>query len=394
MPGTKLAPPLPWMPKMRSWRAFPIALLVLSMPLVAFAQRTPLRSSFDLRVPWTPQPVVVAGKTSLVYELHLTNYAQDALTLRRIDVVDDQQHPLLTLSGDALVAAIGRTDRAKGEERLNISPGNTAVAYLTVPRDDARAVHLEHRVFYATSSSHEASVGGGAVTSIAPAAAPLGPPLRGGPWVAIHDDTWERGHRRVLYAIGGAVKVPGRFAIDWIRVGERGGFAKGGGETPQQWLGYGADVLAVADATVASVGSGVTEPATLAEGAAHKVPLEDAAGNYVALDLGDGRFAFYEHLKPDSITVKAGQRVKRGEVIGKLGYTGESTGPHLHFHVSDANAPLDAEGLPYALSAFRVGAYSSIKAFADGDAWTRAATPAAERGFPAPLSVVDFDDAH
>src|SRR3546814_3208759 len=75
--------------------------------------------------------------------------------------------------------------------------------------------------------------------------------------------------------------------------------------------------------------------------------LGDATGNYVALDLGDGRHAFYEHLKPGSIRVVPGQRVRRGEVIAELGFTGDSTGPHLHFHVADAPSPLGAEGLPF-----------------------------------------------
>src|SRR3546814_7386768 len=69
------------------------------------------------------------------------------------------------------------------------------------------------------------------------------------------------------------------------------------------------------------------------------------SGNACALDLGDGRHAFYEHLKPGSIRVVPGQRVRRGEVIAELGFTGDSTGPHLHFHVADAPSPLGAEGL-------------------------------------------------
>jgi hypothetical protein len=213
--------------------------------------------------------------------------------------------------------------------------------------------------------------------------------------VAIYDASWERGHRRVLYTVNGAVHVPGRFAIDWIRVGPHGGFARGDGKRPSQWFGYGADVLAVMDAVVSSTGEGIAEPGSLAEGAARKVPLEDAAGNYVALDLGDGRYAFYEHLKPGSITVKPGQRVRLGEAIGKLGFTGESTGPHLHFHVSDTNAPLPAEGLPYGLDHVRVmGSYTSIEVFGQGKPWQ--ALPVADvqhDEFPAPLSVVNFDEA-
>ncbi|ULU26079.1 M23 family metallopeptidase [Dyella terrae] len=379
---------------MRSWRNVIFVLLAALTAQTAVAQRIPLHQSFDMRVPWTPQPVVVAGKTSLVYELNLGNDAQEPLTLRRIVVTDNQQHVLLDLQGEPLVAAIGRADRAKGGDRLRIAPAMMAVAYLSVPIADARVAHLHHCVVYVDATGHEITLEGAEVMPVALSAKPLGPPLRGGPWVAIYDASWERGHRRVIYATDGSAKVPGRFAIDWIRVGAHGGFAHGKGDKPAQWYGYGADVLAVADAVVASVGEGIAEPATLAEGAARKVPLEDAAGNYVSLDLGDGRFAFYEHLKPGSIKVKPGDPVRTGEVIGQLGFTGESTGPHLHFHVSDANAPLAAEGMPYALSSFRiVGSYATIDDFANGRPWTSQATSTTGEGFPAPLSVVDFGEA-
>jgi murein DD-endopeptidase MepM/ murein hydrolase activator NlpD len=76
--------------------------------------------------------------------------------------------------------------------------------------------------------------------------------------------------------------------------------------------------------------------------------LENASGNYLALDIGGGRFAFYEHLQHRSLTVEPGARVRRGQVVARLGYSGSSSiGPHLHFHVSDAKSPLSAEGLPF-----------------------------------------------
>lgn len=376
---------------MRFWRGFFLAVLSMLVAHAALAQRAPVHQSFDLRVPWMPEPVVVAGKASLVYELHLTNEAQETLTIQRIEVVDEQQHMLASLSGTDLNAAIGRADRAKGDERVRMTPGMTAVAYLSVSLTDPGSTHLRHRVVYAGNAGSDLIVEGANVTPSSRASLQLGPPLRGGPWVAIYDALWERGHRRVLYTIDGSVKVPGRFAIDWILLGPHGGFATDKGELPREWFGYAADVIAVADATVASAGEGIAEPATLAEGAAHKVPLENAAGNYVALDLGDGRYAFYEHLKPGSIRVKVGQHVHRGDVIGQLGFTGESTGPHLHFHVSDANAPLAAEGLPYALKSFRaLGAYASIEDFATGKPWSPATPASNGEGFPVPLSVVDF----
>jgi hypothetical protein len=381
---------------MPSWFRTLTALLGVLLVSAALAQRAPQQQSFDMRVPWTPQPVIVDGQTSLLYELHLTNFAKDLLTLQSISVLDDQGQTLAKIEGDALSHAIGRIDRPTEALRTQWPPGMDAVVYLSVTLKGRinQPLQLIHRATYikAGAGSDIATVDGAALTVQPSNAAQLGPPLRGGPWVAIYDAHWERGHRRVLYAVSGAVHVPGRFAIDWIRVGPHGGFARGDGKLPSQWLGYGADVLAVADAVVASTGEGIAEPSSLAEGMAHKVPLENAAGNYVALDLGHGQYAFYEHLKPGSITVKPGEHVRRGDVIGKLGFTGESTGPHLHFHVSDANAPHAAEGLPYGLDHLRVlGSYATIEAFAQGQPWQTLPTADVRHDeFPAPLTVVDF----
>ena len=84
------------------------------------------------------------------------------------------------------------------------------------------------------------------------------------------------------------------------------------------------------------------------------VTLENAEGNHVILDLGDGRYALYAHLKPGSITVEVGEQVRQGQVLGELGNSGSSTGPHLHFHVMDAPSGLVADGLPYVFSDFDV----------------------------------------
>jgi murein DD-endopeptidase len=72
----------------------------------------------------------------------------------------------------------------------------------------------------------------------------------------------------------------------------------------------------------------------------------------VMLDLGKGNFAYYAHLQPKSIRVRVGQKVRRGQVLGLLGNSGNSTCPHLHFHVANANSPLAAEGVPYVFEAF------------------------------------------
>ncbi len=88
----------------------------------------------------------------------------------------------------------------------------------------------------------------------------------------------------------------------------------------------------------------------------HDVPvtLREADGNHVILALGHGRFAFYAHLKPGSVRVKRGDRVRRGELLGLLGNSGSSTGPHLHFHVMNGPSPLASDGLPFVFDRFRL----------------------------------------
>ena len=82
------------------------------------------------------------------------------------------------------------------------------------------------------------------------------------------------------------------------------------------------------------------------------ITLETVVGNHVILDIGGGRYAFYAHLKPGSLRVRVGERVKRGQVVGLVGNSGNSTEPHLHFHIMDGTSPLGSEGIPYAIEAF------------------------------------------
>jgi murein DD-endopeptidase MepM/ murein hydrolase activator NlpD len=82
------------------------------------------------------------------------------------------------------------------------------------------------------------------------------------------------------------------------------------------------------------------------------ITLETVGGNHVILDVGGGYYAFYAHLVPGSVKVKVGDRVKKGQQVGLLGNSGNSTAPHLHFHMGDKNSPLGSEGLPFLFDKF------------------------------------------
>lgn len=74
---------------------------------------------------------------------------------------------------------------------------------------------------------------------------------------------------------------------------------------------------------------------------------ENSAGNYVVITHADGYVTKYFHLKHKSITVKKGDAVRKGDVIGYMGNTGNSYGAHLHFQLELNGTPID--GLPYLL---------------------------------------------
>ena len=106
----------------------------------------------------------------------------------------------------------------------------------------------------------------------------------------------------------------------------------------------------MADGTVAAVISDNKEATPLV--ITPDQAFHELGGNYVMIDIGDGNFAFYAHMIPGSASVQVGDKVTRGQIIGRLGNSGNTSEPHLHFHVSRAAAPLSADNVPYEIDRF------------------------------------------
>jgi hypothetical protein len=79
-----------------------------------------------------------------------------------------------------------------------------------------------------------------------------------------------------------------------------------------------------------------------------------AAGNYVVLEVADGEFLFIAHLRHGSITVAAADRVREGQVIGRVGNSGNSSEPHVHLHLQDTPRTSLGEGIPFYFHGYRV----------------------------------------
>ncbi|MFG3478051.1 M23 family metallopeptidase [Streptomyces sp. NPDC047980] len=70
-------------------------------------------------------------------------------------------------------------------------------------------------------------------------------------------------------------------------------------------------------------------------------------GNHLVLDLGDGTWAVYAHLRRGSLAVREGERVSAGQLLARCGNSGNSTEPHLHFQLMDGPDPEAAHGIPF-----------------------------------------------
>jgi murein DD-endopeptidase len=369
---------------------FAICVCVISVS-VLFAQAAADGNSFlDVQVPTAPVIVPIDGQPHLVYELHVTNFRPTTVTLIRIDVLRESVlvHSYI---GTDLVSSLGRVGaRARTPDPQRIEAGQRVIFYvwLSLPQDEvSSAIRIRHRISFRVGDGIEQSVSAANVDVARDKPAVLGPPLRGGPWVAVYDPGLQNGHRRAVFAINGRARIPSRFAVDWMKLGPDGRFTHDDASVLANSYSYGEDVLAVADGLVGGIENNLPEPTP-------NISVNNEAGNHIALDLGGGRFAFYEHLKPGSIRVKLHERVRAGQVLGSVGATGSVfSGAHLHFHVADADAPLAAEGLPFVFRNYqRLGSFPSFEALERP--WTSAAgdKPTIRSAeVPAPLTVVTFN---
>lgn len=292
----------------------------------------------------------------LVYELVVTNAAAVPLELTAVEVLDgDSGATVATLTGEALTAATSLVN-SPNTPTTSLPAGTVGVVWFDLPLPDPAQLPaaITHRL---TVTVPPGLPLGPTITELAGSATVdrrppvvLGPPLAGPGWVAV-GSCCDGPHRRGLMPVNGALHLPQRYAIDFNRLDAENRLSAGDPTLNTSAPSYGQPVLAVADATVVAA---VDRYPDQIPGAPTGVNPEEPEGNSVILDLGEGRYALYAHLKPGSIAVQAGERVRQGQVLGELGNSGNSTGPHLHFQVMDAPSNLVADGLPYVFADFEL----------------------------------------
>src|SRR5690349_814622 len=130
-----------------------------------------------------------------------------------------------------------------------------------------------------------------------------------------------------------------RFAYDIVKT-KQGSTHDGDGKRNEQYYCWGAPVVAPAAGVVTEAVDGIPDNAP------GEMNALKAAGNHVILDHGDGEWSLFAHFQRGSIRVKPGQRVAEGDTLGLCGNSGNSSEPHLHYHLQNGPAFGDADGLP------------------------------------------------
>ncbi len=310
-------------------------------------QFTPLLWSVHRAPQWFPGS---DGQIHLAYELVLTNTFPVDITVTSIEVADPGTgEPIARFENEGLGAVMTLLASPRVPE-VTIPPSTIGVAWLDIvlPDRDALPESITHTITVAvppglpvpaTITATDAPV---AVDQREPIV--LGAPLAGPQWAAV-GSCCDGPHRRAFQPINGDLHLSQRYAIDFNLLDDENRLEFGDRTRNESTPGYGQPVLAVADATVVAAVDGI--PDQIPGGALTGVTLETAEGNHIVLDLGDGRYAFYAHLRTGTVAVRTGDVVRQGQVIGELGNSGSSSGAHLHFHVMDGPSSLASNGMPY-----------------------------------------------
>lgn len=272
----------------------------------------------------------------LAYELIVTNPSNFFITLDKVEAIDPSGKVLASISGDALAKM---TTRYSGSNSL-WAPGQSGTVYMDVTLAPGEVVpaSVGARMTITRQSNADGKPGPfptgvpvlasvsftGAIASVGEPARTIAAPLRGGGWVSANGCCDAiTSHRGAVIAVNGQQSAPERFAIDWVQMNKDRKLFSGDGSKLTDFAYYGDTIHAVADGVVVNMWDESDEQVPL-KPAVGLVPAS-IGGNMLVVDIGDGAYTFYAHFQRGSLKAKVGDRVTKGQVLGLLGNTGNTT---------------------------------------------------------------------
>ncbi|MCA9864255.1 MAG: M23 family metallopeptidase [Thermomicrobiales bacterium] len=316
----------------------------------------------SLIAPDTAPALGTDGQNWVVYELLLTNTISGEADITGDTVTDALSgHEVFSLSAEEMIAGenLRLMDREPAAD-AHLSRNESRVLLLAIPFAAADDVPL--------SLVHDLQITAPTVFGVAPEpqhylaatldlatrqAPVISPPLAGTSWIAAEGCcSTASHHRNGVSPINGALHAGQRFGFDFIRINDDGQLFTGDQADPSNWPAYDAPVFAAADGVVISTLDGLPDqiPAVMPDQST--MSLAEIEGNHVMIDHGDGFYTFYGHLAPGSVQVEVGDTVAAGEQLARVGDSGGSQAPHLHFHDVDSANPSAGNGFPFTFDRF------------------------------------------
>lgn len=308
-----------------------------------------VQENIELSTNYQPWLVHLTEDYAAIYELYITDYRALGWELEKAEILANNS------TGNVIAEYTGIDLDTLMHEPARGIIDFMLLFYLNFEELADVPDSLYHRLTF-NSNGRKIVKEGGTATINKAAPIVLAPPVRGENWMAANGPASYVDHRKAVFEVVGKIYVAQRYAIDWVKYGPNGFFFEADGMKNSEHFAYDQNIYAVADGIVVDAKDNIPDN-TPPE--APTPTFARLAGNYIMLQMDNGYYAFYAHLIPGSLQVKIGDEVKKGDVIAKLGNTGNSTGPHLHFHVCDGIDKIFSEGVPYVIDNFVYEGYDS-----------------------------------
>ena len=303
------------------------------------------------------------GLVHLVYELNVRNDSRYTLDLTALDVLDSRtgqptgRNQVVSMDGQDVSGkirpfALTNPSQTSTDFSNQLGSGQGGVIYFDLTYSLAKEVPpcLKHRISVSfqkadnTPQSYttedECTVVSRERTLI------IQPPLEGDGWLnANGSGPIISPHRYSTQATNGMLRTPEHFAIDFLKLDPHGKLYTGDPNDNASYFGYGLNVRSATRGRLIEALDGMPNQIP-----GHLVPPQEASqygGNHVIVEIGTGKYAFYAHLASGSVKVRQGDQVSAGQLLGKVGNSGNSDGPHLHFQIMDSASAFNTNGLPF-----------------------------------------------
>jgi len=173
-------------------------------------------------------------------------------------------------------------------------------------------------------------------------------PLQG-TWWAIQAADWSDQHKQEVFSQ--------TYALDFVKLGADNQFFRNRGMQLEDHYSWQQPVYATAGGKVAHVCYDMPDlpPGAMPDPRMFRDDPRRLLGNAVAISHGNGEFSYFAHLQQASIQVHEGDLIRRGTLIGLVGNSGRSPGPHLHFQLMEGPNLFIDQGLPVKFSHFSAG---------------------------------------